>query len=160
MHKPHLVMIVTGLGGMLALTLMMQHLLTRHAETRVGGQVGEAFTAKFVQQLEQPPMLFVRESDDEAVGFTVIAKVRPKQNADVDLLLSDMGAFLWSLQYEQGTPTEITIRYRDSLTRESYNHNVPPPQKARPVAPKPTPKPASPTTPAAKSPSAPPGAGR
>jgi hypothetical protein len=138
MHKPHLVMIVTGLGGMLALTLMMQHLLSRQAETKAEGLVAEAFAAKFGKLLEQPPLLFVREPSDElAEGIAVVAKVRPKPDTDVDLMLSDMGAFLWSLQFEEGTPSTITIRYRDTLTRESYNHNVPrPSQKAPKTAPK------------------------
>jgi hypothetical protein len=131
MNKTHLIILTLGIGGCLALTLMMGYFLKMQPDLRVQGTVAREFSSQFVPLLRQPPSLVIKESELDEGSLRLVVKVRPKATTDVDRMLARMSDFLWRAKFEQGKIESITIQWRDPNTGEPLHVRLLPPGKRR-----------------------------
>jgi hypothetical protein len=152
MNKTHVVLLSTGIGGSLALTLMMGHLLAFNPDVKATGPVAKAFAARFRDVLEAPPSLSIKsfiENDDGGLAdvdtlgagdggttagadkqpraIVVTARVRPKSTTDVDRMCLEMGAFLWKAGFDEGQVRDVMVVWRDPVSGDLNRSRLPRP---------------------------------
>lgn len=117
MNKNHLVLLVTGFGGCVALTMMMGHLLSLQPDLHARDPVARIFSVRFAPKLRKPPVLAIHVVEGN-VGTRVdlVAKVEPKATTDIDRLLMQMNSFLRSSKFEAGPVRTVTVRWKDPHT--------------------------------------------
>ncbi len=123
MNKTHLIIIVFGLAGCLAMMLIMGRLLRLQPGRAARGSVAKRFAERFAPELEKPPSLLLKKKLDPktgvAEGVDLVAKVWPKPTTDIDRMIVVMASFLWRQKLEQGAIDSVQIRWWDPKSGES-----------------------------------------
>ena len=123
--KNQLVLVSTGLGACLLLTMMMGHLLSMNPARRYEGPVADAFSREFSGRLSKAPMLVLKgESVEHPDRFVVLAKIRPKDRQRVGDLVDQVGAWLWKQDFGKKKISEVVVRWRLPGSRRSDEASI------------------------------------
>ncbi len=128
MNKTHMVILSSGMGGSLALTMIMGHLLGLKPDVRATGPVQDGFVSRFMPFLKTRPSIVIKARKDahgKPLGdVELTAKIHPKPDSDLDEMLASMGNYLWNVKLKQGTVRGVIVRWRDPETGESQRMRI------------------------------------
>ena len=119
--KNQLVLVSTGLGACLLLTMMMGHLLSMNPSRRYEGPVATTFADQFSARLTKPPTLVLKgDGSEHPDRFVLVAKIHPKKPEAITDLVDEVGAWLWKQEFKGKHITEVVVRWRmpDSSRRQ------------------------------------------
>lgn len=137
MRKSMIAILVTGLGACLLTTVLMGHLLSLEPDLRLKGKIADEFVKAFGQRSQREPALVVKKPDEDELrnhdaeaAVRVVARLWPKPEEDIEVLIEDVAAFVWKQDY--GAPIhEVQVRWQNPSNGRSERRIVGQPGKTR-----------------------------
>ncbi len=123
--RTNLILLVIGLGGVVALMLMMQSAMQARSE-RGGADLAREISLALGTRLLAAPRIVVDEVDPQRIGvhLDVVAGADPRR------LAAEAGHMVWRIRTGDQAPREVIVEVR-VVDREPLRLRIPPPWKVR-----------------------------
>ena len=125
MSRTNLILLVIGLGAVVALMLMMQSAMQARSE-RGGANLSREISVALGTRLLGAPRVEIAETEPHRIGvrLDVVAGADPRR------LAAEAGHVVWRSRTGEDAPTEVVVEIR-VVDREPLRLLIPPPWKVR-----------------------------
>ena len=122
MRKSFLILIATGILGMVAMAMLMSHLLalTPDKERDVG--IENRIMQRFPESFKKRPKVY--QQRESGLGTEIQAKIYPKPSVDLDRLIDLLGRDLWQVPIEKGKTRSVVVSWKSPTTGKTHKTRV------------------------------------
>ncbi len=122
MRKSFLILIATGVLGMVAMAMLMNHLLAMTPEKKRDVGIENRIMQRFPESFEKRPKVY--QQIDPDLGAEIQAKVFPKASVDLNRLIDLLGRDLWTLPTKNGKTRSVVISWKSPTTGKTHKTRV------------------------------------
>ncbi|GEM_PF-6698822 len=122
MRKSFLILIATGILGMVAMAMLMNHLLAMAPEKQRDVGIENRLMQRFPESFQKRPKVYNEVDSD--LGTEIHAKIYPKALVDINRLIDLVGRDLWKVHLREGRIRSVVVSWKNPKTRKIYKSRV------------------------------------
>ncbi|HHI79981.1 MAG TPA: hypothetical protein ENK02_08365 [Planctomycetes bacterium] len=122
MRKSFLILIATGILGMVAMAMMMNHLLAMTPDKKRDVDLENFIMQRFPESFEKRPRIY-QEVDPEG-GAEIQAKIYPKASIELNRLVDLIGRDLWKAPRKEGRTRSVVLSWKSPRTGRTVKTRV------------------------------------
>jgi hypothetical protein len=122
MRKSFMILIATGILGMVAMAMLMNHLLAITPDKQRDVGLENRIMQRFPESFQKRPKVY--QELDPDMGVQVQAKIYPKASADINRLIDLIGRDLWKVPLKEGKTRSVVVSWKSPTTGKTRKTRV------------------------------------